>query len=163
MAAAADTAAAETAGNFFDRRSVVSWPTFFFDDPRFEYLMAYSPLTLSRRHVLGSLYGRCDRMTKDVPVYLNDVQGEKLGVVDESLGQYADAFTFHLSEEICKRMAGGQYTYTFDYHFSEAASRALSAGRRRIRLISVFLTMRKGYDKPLPKLVKENQESSESV
>lgn len=122
--------------------------------------MSYSPLTLSRRHVLGTLYGRCDRMTKDVPVYLNDVEGEKLGFVDESLGRYADAFTFHLSEEICKRLAGGQYTYSFEYHFSEAASRAPLVEKRRVKLISVFLTMRKGYDKPVPKSVKENQELS---
>jgi len=125
--------------------------------------MSYSPLTLSRRHVLGNLYGRCDRTTKDIPVYLNDGQGEKLGFVDESLGQYADAFTFHLSEEVCKRLAGGQFTYSFDYHFSEAASHARVSNNRRIRLVSVFLTMRKGYDKPVPKSVKENREKTESV
>ena len=125
--------------------------------------MSYSPLTLSRRHVLGSLYVRCDRMTKDVPVYLNDETGERLGFVDESLGRYADAFTFHLPEEVCKRLAGGQFTYSFDYHFSEAASRAHATDHRRIKLISVFLTMRKGYDKPVPKSAKVNQESSETV
>jgi hypothetical protein len=125
--------------------------------------MSYSPLTLSRRHVLGNLYGRCDRVTKDVPVYLNDVQSERLGFVDESLGRYADAFTFHLSEEICKRLAGGQFVYSFDYHFSEAASHARAAENRRIKLISVFLTMRKGYDKPVARSAKDNQESSENV
>jgi hypothetical protein len=102
-------------------------------------------------------------MTKDVPVYLNDVQGEKLGFVDESLGRYADAYTFHLPEEICKRLAGGQFIYSFDYHFSEAASHARVSDNRRIKLISVFLTMRKGYDKPVPKSVKASQESSEIV
>ena len=125
--------------------------------------MSYSPLTLSRQHVLGSLYGRCDHVTKDVPVYLNDVQGEKLGFVDESLGRYADAFTFHLPEEVCKRLAGGQFIYSFDYHFSEAASHARASGNRRIKLVSVFLTMRKGYDKPVARSAKINQESSETV
>ena len=125
--------------------------------------MSYSPLTLSRRHVLGSLYGRCDRMTKDVPVYLNDVQGEKLGFVDESHGRYADAFTFHLSEEICKRLAGGQFTYSFEYNFSEAASRAPLADKRRVKLVSVFLTMRKGYDKPVPKSVSAKKQLADNV
>jgi hypothetical protein len=86
-----------------------------------------------------------------VPVYLNDAAGEKLGFADESLGKYADAFTFHLPEEVCKRLAGGQYLYSFDYHFSESAAKAASPARRRIKLISIFLTMRKGYDKPVPR------------
>ena len=112
--------------------------------------MTYSPLTLSRRHVLGDLYGHCDRTTRDVPVYLNDTNGERLGYVDESLGKYADAFTFHLSEENCKRLAGGQFIYSFDYHFAETIAAALTPRRRRIRLISIFLTMRKGHQKPVP-------------
>ena len=127
------------------------------------FLMSYSPLTLSRRHVLGTLYGRCDRTTKDIPVYLNDVQGEKLGFVDESLGQYADAFTFHLPEDVCKRLAGGQFTYSFDYHFSESASHARVSNNRRIRLVSVFLTMRKGYDKPVPKSVSAKKQLADNV
>jgi hypothetical protein len=47
--------------------------------------MSYSPLTLARRHVLGALYFRCERMTAGVPVYLKDSAGERLGYVDESL------------------------------------------------------------------------------
>jgi hypothetical protein len=88
-------------------------------------------------------------MTAGIPVYLGDAVGERLGFVDESLGKYADAFTFHLSEDVCKKLAGGQFLYSFDYHFSEPSSTASSPGRRRIKLLSVFLTMRKGYDKPV--------------
>jgi hypothetical protein len=113
--------------------------------------MSHSPLTLARRHVLGELYGRCERATKDIPVYLDNTSGERLGHVDECLGKYADAFTFHLSEEYCRRLAGGQFLYSFDYHFSESLSAALTPQRRRIKLISIFLTMRKGYQKPLPR------------
>jgi hypothetical protein len=114
--------------------------------------MSYSPLTLARRHVLGTLYARCERSVKEVPVYLNGTDGEKLGFVDESLGKYADAFTFHLPEDVCKRLAGGQFTYSFDYNqISESGASAITPERRRIKLVSIFLTMRKGYDKPVPK------------
>jgi hypothetical protein len=121
--------------------------------------MAYSPLNLARRHVLGDLYNRCERLDR-IPVYLNDATGERLGYVDESLGEYADAFTFHLSEDHCKKLAGGQFLYSFDYHFSESATRAASPGKRRIKLISIFLTMRKGYSKPVPKSARNQTEPS---
>ena len=42
-------------------------------------------------------------------------------------GKYADAFTFHLSEDVCKRLAGGQFTYSFDYiKFRNPAARRYS-------------------------------------
>ena len=121
--------------------------------------MAYSPLTLSRRHVLGDLYGRCERSTREIPVYLNDTSGQRLGHVDESLGKYADAFTFHLSEDVCRRLAGGHFTYSFDYHFSETVSAAVIPQRRRVKLISIFLTMRKGYEKPVPRSARTETET----
>jgi hypothetical protein len=124
--------------------------------------MTYSPLTLSRRHVLGTLYGRCERTTKDVPVYLNDTNGERLGYADEGLGKYADAFTFHLSEDNCKRLAGGHFTYSFDYHFSETASSSATPQKRRVRLISIFLTMRKGYEKPVPRSARAAVETADT-
>ena len=100
-------------------------------------------------------------MADGVPVYLNDATGEKLGFVDESLGKYADAFTFHLSEDVCKKLAGGQFIYSFDYHFSESAAAASSPGRRRIKLISIFLTMRKGYEKPVARSARTSEVKSE--
>ena len=112
--------------------------------------MSYSPLTLSRRHVLGDLYARCER-TEEVPVYLNDAMGEKLGSADESLGKYADAFTFRLSEENCKKLAGGQFQYSLGYEFANRSDASLSPNRRRIKLTSISLTMRKGYEKPQPR------------
>ena len=125
--------------------------------------MTYSPLTLARRHVLGELYLRCDRSERGVPVFLNDANGERLGFADESLGKYADAFTFHLSEEVCRKLAGGQFIYTFDYSFAETAAKAASPGRRRIRLTSIFLTMRKGYDKPVKRSAVVAAEAVEAV
>ena len=113
-------------------------------------LMAYSPLTLSRRHVLGDLYSRCERVA-EVPVYLNDLMGERLGFADETLGKYADALTFHISEENCKKLAGGQFLYSFNYVFANRSDAALSAAKRRVKLTSIMLVMRKGYEKPRPK------------
>lgn len=112
--------------------------------------MKYSPLTVSRSRVLGTLYTRCERMSaKSISVYLNDSSGEKLGVADESQGQYADAFTFHLSEENCKMLAGGKYDYSFDYYFSGRDAVPPRHSKRRIKLISIFLTPRKTVEKPV--------------
>ena len=109
----------------------------------------HSPLTLSRSHVLGGIYARCERLAaKCISVYLNDASGEKLGVVDESHGRYADAFTFFLSEENCKMLAGGKYDYSFDYQLSKPVPASLSRSRRPIQLISMYLTARKIYDEP---------------
>lgn len=111
--------------------------------------MTYIPLTLARRHVLGELYGRCERATKELPVYLNDANGERLGHVDESMGKYADAYTFHVPEDVCKKLAGGQYTYSFDFHFSQTILAAATPAKRRISLISIILKMRPGREKPV--------------
>ena len=110
--------------------------------------MRYSPLTVSRSHVLGGLHTRCEHLEDHIAVYLDDASGEKLGVVDERLGRYADAFTFQLSEEICKMLAGGKFDYSFDYRFSESDSDAAPSSRRRIQLESVFLTERKTVESP---------------
>ena len=76
--------------------------------------MSYSPLAIKRSHVLGDIYKNCERV-ESIPVYMNDASGELLGHVDESLGQYADAFVFHLSEDVCKKLSSGHYNYGFDY------------------------------------------------
>lgn len=111
--------------------------------------MKYSPLTMSRSRILGNMYSRCDRLNDHIAVYLNDEAGEKLGVVDESLGKYADAFTFHLSEENCKMLAGGKYDFTFNYQFATPAAIATPQSKRRIELISMFLTARETHEEPI--------------
>lgn len=105
---------------------------------------------MARRHVLGDLYGRCDSIKK-VPVYLGavDKKPELLGYADESLGQYADAFSFHIADDMCKKLSAGQFTYSFDYDLTGPASGGV---RRRIRLNSITLNARKGYPKPEPKV-----------
>lgn len=112
--------------------------------------MSYVPLTLARRHVLGDLYSRCERTNK-IPVYLNSPNGERLGFVDESLGNYADAFTFHIPEDFCKKLSAGHFTYSFDYEFADDNIAEVSSLKRAIRLNSIVLVMRKGYEKPAPK------------
>jgi hypothetical protein len=81
--------------------------------------MSFSPLAIKRSQVLGDIYSRCEPI-ESIPVYLNDPSGELLGHVDESLGQYADAFVFHLAEDVCKKLSTGQYVYGFDYDVLEA-------------------------------------------
>jgi hypothetical protein len=109
--------------------------------------MTYGPLSLSRRHVLGDLYARCDAI-ESVPVFMDNSEGEMLGYVDESLGHYADAFCFHLSEDVCKKLSAGHFTYSFEYDLADDAE---AAARRRVKLSRIILTARKGYAKPVPK------------
>ncbi len=75
--------------------------------------MSNSPLTLSRRHVLGKLYDRCELLTQ-VPIYWQDVPEAPIGYVESTAG-YTDAFTFHIPEEVCKKLAAGQIRCTYDY------------------------------------------------
>ena len=110
--------------------------------------MTFIPITLARRHVLGKHYNRCDRMTTDVSVYLNDKTGERLGFVDEGSNKYADAFTFHLPEDFCKKLADGHFIYTFEFR-SSASLPASSSAKRRVKLTSIFLTMRPGRERPV--------------
>ena len=112
--------------------------------------MTYIPLTLAPRHVLGDLYARCERGDQ-VPVFLNTPNGERLGFADESLGNYADAFTFHIAEDYCKKLGAGHFTYSFEYDFADGAAAGTPQFKRKIRLSSIVLVMRKGYDKPAPK------------
>ena len=111
--------------------------------------MVYGPLTMSRRHILGDLYKTCDH-AQTVPVYMHEPGGELLGHAEEGNGPYADSMTFHISEEICKRMAGGQFDYSFATEF---AGPAVSGGRRssrRIRLTSIHLVPRANADAMKP-------------
>ena len=104
--------------------------------------MTYSPLAIKRRQVLGDLYALCDSV-ENVPVHLDNADGEKLGFADESLGHYADAYLFHLPEDICKKLSTGHYIYSFDYDYSDIEA---TGRNRRIKLNYIFLTGRKVPD-----------------
>lgn len=109
--------------------------------------MSYGPISLSRRHVLGDLYARCEAI-ENVPVYMGGTDGEILGYVDESLGHYADAFCFHLSEDVCKKLSAGHFTYSFEYDLSDDAEQS---AKRRVKLNRIILNARKAYAKPVPR------------
>lgn len=113
--------------------------------------MANNPVTMARRHVLGELNYRCEPV-HNVPVYLDDTAGEVLGFVDESSGKYADAITFHLADDVCKKLATGQFTYSFEYDYADRSDTA-SSSKRRIKLSSITLVSRKGYEKPISRSV----------
>jgi hypothetical protein len=99
--------------------------------------MSYSPLAIKRSSVLGDLYKHCDAI-ESIPVYMSDNPGELLGQVDQSLGRYADAFLFHLPEDICKKLSTGHYNYTFDYEVSFSKTDR----KRHVKLNHIMLTGR---------------------
>jgi len=113
--------------------------------------MALAQLSMARRHVLGELHGRCDVISDDVPVYLADEAGDPIGHVDQSLGHYADAFTFHLADDICKKLSAGHFQYSFDVEPVDSAAQTLQS---KVKLVSIILTSRKGYDKPVSRRIK---------
>ena len=110
--------------------------------------MTLAVLSISRRHVLGTLHSRCDAITGSIPVYLAGDKPELLGYADEGLGHYADAFSFHLNADLCKRLAAGQFSYDMGFDHSEPN---VDGSRGRVKLTSITLVRPKGYDKPVKK------------
>ena len=100
---------------------------------------------MARRHVLGELYGRCDAIAEEIPLYMSGEQPTLLGHVNEALGHYADAFSFFAGDDICKRLVSGHYIYSFGYDPVD------SVPGGRIRLTSITLIGRQGYSKPIPR------------
>ena len=109
--------------------------------------MSYSPLAIKRSYVLGEIYKQCDPI-ESIPVYMNDQTGELLGYVDESLGHYADAFTFHLSETLCKQLSSSHFDYAFGFEYAEKTDQSI--GKKRIKLNHISLVGKK------PLFVKKN-------
>ena len=109
--------------------------------------MAVNVLSLSRRHVLGDLYDRCEPLTVAIPVYLSGDEPTLLGHADQSLGHYADAFSFHLDAESCKKLSAGQFTCVIAYDNADKKA----SPKCKIRLTSITLKGREGYAKPIGK------------
>lgn len=108
--------------------------------------MSYSPVSMARRHVLGELYSRCEAIVDDIPVYMDGEERALLGHVNEALGHYADAFSFHVGDDVCRKLAAGYYVYKFDYDLVGGTSHA-----SRLKLNSITLIGRTGYAKPMPR------------
>lgn len=98
--------------------------------------MQYSPLAIKRQYILGSLTDKCDTIN-NIPVYLNDNSGEPIGFADESLGRYANAFLFHLPEDICKKLSTNGYELEIDY---EVINQGNETRNERIKLNHIVLT-----------------------
>jgi hypothetical protein len=107
-------------------------------------------LSLSRRHVLGSLYDRCEPIEGTIPVYLDGETPTLLGHVDESLGKYVDALSFHLDPDSCKKLSGGQFGCTVNYRPTDPKAKG---SRGRITLSSITLVGRETWKKPITKTV----------
>ena len=102
--------------------------------------MSYNPLTIKRSNVLGDIYKQCDTI-ESIPVYMNDQSGELLGFVREDMGRYADVFTFHLSEPICKQLSSNHFEFAFDFDYSEKTTPAVN--KKRIKLNHILLIAKK--------------------
>jgi hypothetical protein len=63
---------------------------------------------------------------------LNDESGELPGCVDEGMGHFADAFTFHLSETLCKQLSTNHFDYAFGFEYSE--QKKPTASKKRIKM-----------------------------
>lgn len=113
---------------------------------RFMSTTKHSPVTLSRRHVLGDLYARCDALTGHVPVYLDGGEGEPLGHANEESGTFADAISFFLDDENCKKLSSGYFTFALNCNLLKAADKNI---RERVVVESITLVGRKNYDKPI--------------
>jgi hypothetical protein len=98
--------------------------------------MSYSPIAIKRLNVLDKIYNQCDAI-ENIPVFLDNESGELLGYVDESLGHYADAFTFHLPENICKKLSSSLYDYNFGFEYAEKTSSVVN--NKRINLKHIVL------------------------
>lgn len=98
--------------------------------------MKYSPLAMKRRQILGDIYDRCNSI-ESIPVYLEEKSDEPLGTVDESMGEFADTFVFHLPEIICKKLSAGQFEYIFEFEYLK--SPRVPKSKKRILLKSILL------------------------
>lgn len=108
--------------------------------------MSLTKLSLSRRHVLGDLYRRCDPVTDSIPVYVVEDETTLAGHADESLGHYADALSFHLSDNHCKKLSSGHFVCSMEFDHSDPSS---IGSQSRVKLTSIILKARKPYVKPV--------------
>src|SRR3982750_241380 len=97
--------------------------------------MSIETVSFARRYVLGDLHGRCDVIDL-VPVFFEDDPSTEIGFVDQSLGPYADAFSFHLPADVCKKLSAGYYRFSLGL---ERGTPTATASKPRAKLICVYL------------------------
>ena len=100
--------------------------------------MSLQTISIARSQVLGSFNSRCEKIEL-IPVYMSEDLETQIGFVDQSLGPYSDAFSFHLPPDMCKRLSSGQFSFSFGYDNKEWAERGQ---KPRITLNYICLTSR---------------------
>jgi hypothetical protein len=84
-------------------------------------------------------------------VYLaGDQEPVLIGYADQSLGHYADAISFHLESEECKKLSTGNFAISGTYELSDPNDKGAQS---RVKITSIILTGRKSYEKPIAKHV----------
>jgi hypothetical protein len=100
--------------------------------------MSLQTISIARSQVLGNFNARCEKIEL-IPVYMSEDMETQIGFVDQSLGPYADAFSFHLPADMCKRLSSGQFSFSFGY---DDKARAKKGNQSRITLNYICLTTR---------------------
>ena len=97
--------------------------------------MNLNTVIFKRRAILGDLFDQCDAI-ESIPVYLNGVEEEPIGTVEESPASYSDAFVFKLPSNVCKSFSIGDYHVGFDYNVDEESR---DGGKKRVKLNHIVL------------------------
>jgi hypothetical protein len=93
-------------------------------------------------------------------VYLaGEEQPVLIGHADQSLGHYADAISFHLDSDECKKLSSGSFAISGTYERSDPSDTGAGG---RVRITSIILTGRKSYEKPAAKHVIVDRPADES-
>jgi hypothetical protein len=101
--------------------------------------MSLQTLSIARSIVLGDYNSRCE-MIELIPVFMSGDMNSQVGFVDQSLGPYSGAFSFHLPADICKKLASGQFSFSFGY--GNFGWNDGTRGKPRIKLDYICLTER---------------------
>lgn len=87
-------------------------------------------------------------MTEQVPVYLDGEDRVLLGHANEQLGVFADAISFFLSDENCKKLASGTFRFSVEYDISATEN---NENNRQVVVTSITLVAPQNYVKPIPR------------
>ena len=98
--------------------------------------MSLETVTFARRHVLGQMHSRCDSVDM-LPIFMDGDMDTQIGYVDENMGRFADAYSFHVPADVIKKLSSGQLTFSFGFANDKPAD---VFKKPRIRLTYICLT-----------------------
>lgn len=101
--------------------------------------MNLNTVIFKRRRILGDLYEQCDAIDS-IPVYLNNIDTEPIGTVEESPANYTDAFVFKLPADVCKSFSVDGYDVGVDYDFTD---KNRNSSNDRIKLNHIILVAKR--------------------